>query len=631
LIVNSPSFDFTADRLLLQKLPGGKKKQLLFVSRAVTDLSIPKEVSVIADFACHQARYLKSIKFWRIVGNNPEGPVEIGSYAFASSGLTELEVPITLKTIGPFAFSNCEALEDVRFATWKDASKGFGIQEIGRRAFSFSAVDYFEPPETLQSIGEGAFAGSALERIRIPSGVHRLRRDTFAGCAALEYAVYSGDVNLEIEAGAFPATKTWKLVVSSAVNRRGLEDSPQVVVAASKDELDAIATRLTRLEPPAPASLQYEDLEKSPEDYGTNVEGIQGGGGGFGVTTVLRNARTKRHCICKSFIDTVGNQDEATIKEIQVLAFLRHPAITGIIGYFPKGQPHLQRAILMEYCENGDVRSALQVPGSRPYAAISDGSKNARTLKAKIIVGMALAMRHMHKYGLWHLDLKPGNLFLDRNFEVRLGDFGTAKIAATAEPVAVKAGQAEAEDKNKDADAGTIKYESPERLHKGTITPREDVYAFAISVWEIITGKEAFAGLTAVQLTEMVQVKHGELRPELDPNELTQTAITLCSHCWGDDISLRPDFDSIVETYIKGRGYDLIFDIDKDEVRDYCERIEKVERQWNTEKLLQAQARQREAEKHLPPGEQPKPLTTTPEPFRIIEDWRIKPAKPANP
>jgi serine/threonine-protein kinase len=112
----------------------------------------------------------------------------------------------------------------------------------------------------------------------------------------------------------------------------------------------------------------------------------------------------------------------------------------------------------------------------------------------------------VHERGVLHRDLKPANIMLDEHGEVRITDFGIAALAS--------------EDPREMS--GTPAYMSPEQLDGGELTVRSDIYSLGLVLYELFTGKKAFA---ATSLPELLRLRRSDTTPtspaehvpELDP------------------------------------------------------------------------------------------------------------------
>ena len=125
----------------------------------------------------------------------------------------------------------------------------------------------------------------------------------------------------------------------------------------------------------------------------------------------------------------------------------------------------------MEYVDGEDLASLLRRIGRFPE---DRGLEIAR----QICAGLAAA----HERGVVHRDLKPANVMLDATGKVRLTDFGLAGAAGEA------------------LRAGTPAYMAPEQLSGGEVTPRSDIYALGLVLYEIFTGQRALEGANLAEL-----------------------------------------------------------------------------------------------------------------------------------
>lgn len=99
-----------------------------------------------------------------------------------------------------------------------------------------------------------------------------------------------------------------------------------------------------------------------------------------------------------------------------------------------------------------------------------------------IFLGVAGGLRHMHRRGVYHGDLKPMNLMLSRDGAVKILDFGTAWIKG----------------QNKDRVQGTPQYMAPEQATEKVVDERTDLYNFGATMYRLITKQYANLGLPTV-------------------------------------------------------------------------------------------------------------------------------------
>jgi protein kinase-like protein len=125
----------------------------------------------------------------------------------------------------------------------------------------------------------------------------------------------------------------------------------------------------------------------------------------------------------------------------------------------------------MEYVDGEDLASLLRRIGRFPQ---DRGLEIARQLCA----GLAAA----HERGVVHRDFKPANVMLDGSGTVRITDFGLAGVAGEA------------------VRAGTPAYMAPEQLAGAEVTPRSDIYALGLVLYELFTGQRALEGRNLAEL-----------------------------------------------------------------------------------------------------------------------------------
>jgi eukaryotic-like serine/threonine-protein kinase len=153
-------------------------------------------------------------------------------------------------------------------------------------------------------------------------------------------------------------------------------------------------------------------------------------------------------------------------KEVAAARKISHPHVCRV---YDIAEHAGQSFLTMEYVDGEDLSSLLKRVGRLPE---EKGVEIARQLCG--------ALAAVHDQGLLHRDLKPANVMLDGRGNVRLTDFG---LAAAAHDLSAS-----------EARSGTPLYQAPEQLAAKEVTARTDIYALGLVLYELFTGKRAFAG-----------------------------------------------------------------------------------------------------------------------------------------
>src|SRR5947208_12349238 len=152
--------------------------------------------------------------------------------------------------------------------------------------------------------------------------------------------------------------------------------------------------------------------------------------------------------------------------EVRIARQVSHPNVCRV---YDVGEFEGHHFITMEYVDGEDLAALLRRIGRLPQEKALDVSR-------QIAAGLAAA----HAQGIVHRDLKPANIMLDGRGRVRITDFG---LAVAAEAV-----------RGKEARSGTPGYMAPEQIEGASITPRTDVYALGLVLFEMFTGRNAPVG-----------------------------------------------------------------------------------------------------------------------------------------
>lgn len=175
--------------------------------------------------------------------------------------------------------------------------------------------------------------------------------------------------------------------------------------------------------------------------------------------------------VAVKIIPTFENRKQSAAnfrRERQILARLEHPNIARILdgGTTEGGKPF----IVMEYVDG--------LPLDR-FCHKNDLSTRE---KLELFLKVCGAVTFAHQNLIVHRDLKPNNIFVTKNGDVKLLDFGIAKLL-DADAFGL------AENKTFDGNALTLEYAAPEQIAGGNVTVTSDVYGLGVILYELLTGK----------------------------------------------------------------------------------------------------------------------------------------------
>ena len=207
------------------------------------------------------------------------------------------------------------------------------------------------------------------------------------------------------------------------------------------------------------------------------------GAGGMGEVYRARDTKLKREVAVKVLPEAFARDEERMKRferEAQVLASLNHPNLAAIYGL---EEADGVRALVLELVEGPTLAERIAVGPLPPEEAIRIGVQMAQGLEAA------------HEKAVVHRDLKPANVKLTKDGDVKILDFGLAK-ALEVEPPAVEVSLSPTLTRATQVGVllGTAAYMSPEQAKGKPADRRADVWAFGVVLYELLTGRRAFAG-----------------------------------------------------------------------------------------------------------------------------------------
>ncbi len=201
-----------------------------------------------------------------------------------------------------------------------------------------------------------------------------------------------------------------------------------------------------------------------------------------GTSTVYRgvDVRLDRPVAVKVMDSRYAGDDQFLTRfqlEARTVARLKDP---GLVAVYDQGLDARHPFLVMELVEGGTLRELLAERGPMPPHAVV-------AVLRPVLGGLAAA----HRAGLVHRDVKPENVLISDEGDVKIADFGLVRAVAAAGITSTS------------VILGTAAYLSPEQVSDGSSTragPRSDVYSAGILTYELLTGRTPFTGDTPLSI-----------------------------------------------------------------------------------------------------------------------------------
>ncbi|XP_076921750.1 uncharacterized protein LOC143583293 [Bidens hawaiensis] len=206
-------------------------------------------------------------------------------------------------------------------------------------------------------------------------------------------------------------------------------------------------------------------------------------------------------------------------QEVSLMKRLRHPNILLFMGAVTSPQ-HL--CIVTEFLIRGSLFQILQQKSAR-----LDWRR-----RLQMAIDIARGMNYLHQYNppIVHRDLKSSNLLVDKNWTVKVGDFGLSRIKHQTY-LKTKSGK------------GTPQWMAPEIIRNEQADEKSDVYSYGVVLWEIVTRKMPWDDLNPMQV--IAAVGFMDRRPEI-PKDVDPLWTSLIESCWCSEPESRPTFQEIL-------------------------------------------------------------------------------------
>lgn len=223
---------------------------------------------------------------------------------------------------------------------------------------------------------------------------------------------------------------------------------------------------------------------------------------------------TLGQAIALKFLPDAAVKDEGLQErfrnEVRIARRVSHPNVCRV---YDVGEVDGQTFFTMEYIDGEDLASLLRRIGRLP-------EDKAVEMARQLCAGLAAA----HTKQVLHRDLKPANIMLDGRGQVVITDFGLAGVADEIRGPEVR--------------SGTPAYMAPEQLEGKEVTTRSDIYALGLVLYEIFTGKRAFAEKAPLGLH--THTDHTPSRPTSVVKDLDPIIEKVILRCLEADPGARP-------------------------------------------------------------------------------------------
>ncbi|KAJ6813692.1 serine/threonine-protein kinase EDR1-like [Iris pallida] len=438
----------------------------------------------------------------------------------SASGPVRSSHPLVLKNRYP-----CNVISNTKQSNYAEGHiprKHVGAESISTSSHSSSLDRKGESPNTvLSSVSSFAEAGSSANEIlptetgglsshaAVETSQHGLSR-THANTTASKQliAIQSGGSDMAEKRRIHEPKEHGENI--NGKPKKFIHDRFMGMNIVSEDQDSSSSeTRPSKLDP------MLDDVAKWEIPWEHLVIGERIGLGSYGE--VYRADWNGTEVAVKKFLDQdfYGDALDEFRSEVRIMRRLRHPNVVLFMGAVTR-PPNL--SIVSEFLPRGSLYRILH----RPNCQIDEMQR----IKMALDVAKGMNCLHTSIPTIVHRDLKSPNLLVDKNWTVKVCDFGLSRLKHSTFL-------------SSKSTAGTPEWMAPEVLRNEPSNEKCDVYSFGVILWELATLRMPWSGMNPMQVVGAVgfQGRRLDIPKEVDP-----LVATIIWECWQKEPSSRPSF-----------------------------------------------------------------------------------------
>ncbi len=275
------------------------------------------------------------------------------------------------------------------------------------------------------------------------------------------------------------------------------------------------------------------------------------GAGGSGVVYLANDTLLMRPVVLKILKRgalSIEQMRSTVLREARLASAIEHPNVCAI---YEVGDLEDEAYIVMQY-----------VPGDSLDKIIANGPASVQ-LGLSVGIQIADGLSAAHRLGIFHRDLKPGNVMLTDGGVVKILDFGLARRISIAEAEFDPAKPRRAKDVSKrksrmtyTAHGGTIAYMAPEQFVTGQTSVQSDIFAVGVTLYELLSGRHPFVRPEAEEFQSVRAIQFADPQPLTEccpqvPPELASVVITCLQKTPSGRYSSAADLREALRTIMK--------------------------------------------------------------------------------